>query len=324
MAKKNATLDGLAGGTPARGSRFARDKDGAKAASEQEQEATTTAAGENEESEVEAGEDAEVVSAGEDGDLLQRTLGSAGILDAKFWQKSDYFRSLLDPELIKKLDLTTYDLAKLLNEFFSEMFKENYIDFKVSGIAVHSAAKIYRWKITEVLQQQEKEEEERKKEELRRNIPSTISQPLRPGRQIATQEDFLTSMRSAIIEVMRNREKQTRKMAKVRVQQEEEARKSRVKKKLPESIRKALLGKERIEETFQRWLDIMLEKARKAPDHRVSYMNDLKPMVTKKDRYGYRFEQARLFLSMMFLRNRDKIDLEQHEELGDIYVTKQR
>ena len=220
--------------------------------------------------------------------------------------------------------MTTYDLAKLLNEFFSEMFKENYIDFKVSGIAVHSAAKIYRMKITEVLQQQEKEEEELKKEELRRNIPSTISQPLRPGRQIATQEDFLNSMRSAIIEVMRNREKQSRKLARTKVKEEEETKKIRMKKKLPESIRKALLGKERIEETLQRWLDITLEKARKVQDHRVSYNKDLKPMITKKDRYGYRFEQARLFLSLMFLRNRDKIDLEQFEELGDIYVTKQR
>ena len=250
---------------------------------------------------------------------------STDLMDQKFWQKNDYFRSLLDPDVIDKLDFAKYDLAKLLSEFFTEMFKEEYIDFKVSGIAVHSAAKIYRYKITQVLEQQEKEEEERKKEMLRRNIPSTISQPLRAGRAIATQEDFLTSMRSAIIEVMRRREKQAQKLAKQKTSGEvvdADAKKIRMKKSLPESIRKALLGKERIEDTFQRWLEIIYEKIKQSPDKQVSYFHDLKPLVERKDRYGFRFGQARLFLSLMFLRTRDKVDVIQEEEMADMFVKK--
>ncbi len=263
--------------------------------------------------------------ASEGEEALKRAIESGDVADAKFWQKNDYFRSLLDPDVIGKLDLAKYDLAKLLQEFFTEMFKEEYIDFKVSGIAVHAAAKIYRQKITQVLEQQEKEEEELKKDALRRNIPSTISQPLRAGRAIATQDDFMSSMRSAIIEVMRKREKQAIRVAKQQtagVVAAEEIKKVRMKKMLPESIRKALLGKERIEDTFQRWLDIIYDGIRKNPDKQVSYFHDLQPLVEKKDKYGFRFEQARLFLSLMFLRNRDKIDVLQEDELSDLFVKK--
>ena len=289
-------------------------------------------------------EDEDALNASEDEALYKDVMENTDLIDSKFWQKNDYFRSLLDPEIIKKLDLTKYDLAKLLNEFFTEMFKGEYIDFKVSGIAVHSAAKIYRWKIQEVIEQQEKEEEERKKEMLRRNIPNTISQPLRPGRQIATQEDFMGSMRSAIIEVMRKREKQARRIAKDQANQpsaDEDAKKARLKKRLPEEIMKAIFGKERVEDTFQKWLEIMHLKYKQNKE--VSYFNDLKPLLQEKysadlahtgDRTGedspaalaiktqYRFDLARLFMSMMFLRNRDKIDLAQGDELQDIIVTK--
>ncbi|MFX0099372.1 MAG: hypothetical protein ACFFCS_07295 [Candidatus Hodarchaeota archaeon] len=242
-------------------------------------------------------------------------------LGVKFWQKNDHFRSLLDPDIIKKLDLTQYDLAKLLNEFFGEMFKQEFIDFRVSGIAVHSAAKIHRWKIVEVLKQQEKEEEERRKEMLRRQIPSSISQPFRGDRRIATQDDFMGAMRKAIIEVMRKREKQRKRHDKARDSTATDLKKIRVRKKLPEGIRKAILGKERIEDTFDRWYDLIWDKAKQAPDGLVSFFNDLMPGIEKKDKYGYRFDLARLFLSLMFLRNRNKVDLEQYEELSDIYVS---
>jgi hypothetical protein len=269
-------------------------------------------------------DDAEAI-ASEDEEALMRAIESGDVGEERFWQKNDYFRSLLDPDVIDKIDFAKYDLAKLLQEFFTEMFKEEYIDFKVSGIAVHAAAKIYRHKITQVLEQQEKEEDERKKDALRRNIPSTISQPLRAGRAIATQEDFMSSMRSAIIEVMRKREKQAQNVAKQKVAGDvaaEEMKKVRMKKMLPESIRKALLGKERIEDTFQRWLEIIYDGIRQSPDKQISYFHDLKPLVEKKDRYGFRFEQARLFLTLMFLRNRDKIDVLQDDELSDMFVKK--
>jgi hypothetical protein len=269
--------------------------------------------------------DGEIIEAGEDEALLTQGFETGEIIDSKFWQKNDYFRSLLDPDVINKIDFSKYDLAKLLQEFFAEMFKEEYIDFKISGIAVHSAAKIYRHKITQVLEQQEMEEEELKKEALRRNIPNTISQPLRAGRAIATQEDFMLSMRSAIIDVMRKREKQQQRIAKQKISGEvpvEDVKKIRMKKMLPESIRKALLGKERIEDTLQRWFEIIHEKVKQSPDKEISYFQDLKPLVERKDRYGFRFEQARLFLSLMFLRNRDKIDVKQEDELADMFVTK--
>ena len=93
-----------------------------------------------------------------------------------------------------------------------------------------------------------------------------------------------------------------------------------MKKRLPEGIRKAILGKERIEDTFDRWYTIIRSKSKQKPDGLVSYIEDLKPMVKAKNKYSYRFENARLFLSLMFLRNRNKIDLEQVGELTDIFV----
>ncbi|MHA1791862.1 MAG: hypothetical protein ACTSVI_04400 [Promethearchaeota archaeon] len=241
-------------------------------------------------------------------------------MQGKFWQKTDEFRSLLDPDVIKKIDITKYDLAKLLNDFFSEMFKQDYIDFRVSGIAVHSAAKIHRWKITEVLKQQEKEEEERRREMLRKQIPTTISQPIRGTRKIATQDDFMGAMRRAIIEVMRTREKQRERLEKKKAKVEV-AKIKRKKKRLPESIRKAILGKERIEETFDRWFNQIMKKSKEKEDGVVSYFEDLKPLIKKSNSYAYRFELARLFLSLMFLRNRNKINVDQVEELSDLYIT---
>lgn len=248
--------------------------------------------------------------------------GVEGTEHLKFWQKNDLFRSLLDPEVVKELDLTKYDLAKLLKDFFGEMFKEEYIDFRVSGIAIHSAAKIHRLKITEVLEEQLREEQERKKEALRRQIPSSISQPLRGGRQIATKDDFMGAMRRAIIEVMRKREKQQQRMDKKR--KTAPKKKIKVKKKLPEGIRKAILGKERIEETFDRWYSTIRQKLKESPEGEISYFDDLKPMVQMSNAYLHRFEHARLFMSLLFLRNRSKIDLKQHDELTDILVAMEK
>ncbi|MHA1700006.1 MAG: hypothetical protein ACTSWN_14290 [Promethearchaeota archaeon] len=239
----------------------------------------------------------------------------------KFWQQDETFRTLFDPDVIKSLDVKNIDLEKILNDFFSKMFKQKFIDFKVSGIAVHSAAKIYRRKIQEVLESQQKIEEARKREALKRQIPTALSQPLRGGIKIATQDEFIASMRRAIIEVMRKREKQQKRLMRKRSQEIKSIRKTKTKKRLPEGIRKAILGKERIEDTFDRWYSIIRSKARKSPDGLVSFINDLKPEIKTNNKYSYRFQYARLFMSLMFLRTRGKIDVMQEDELTDLYIS---
>jgi len=51
-------------------------------------------------------------------------------LELKFWQKPP-FLSLLDPEVAKESNVAFYDLASLVDKFFSNMLDEDFINYKI-------------------------------------------------------------------------------------------------------------------------------------------------------------------------------------------------
>ena len=73
----------------------------------------------------------------------------------KWWLKEPW-RSLLDPELAANLDLTQFDISKLIEEFTDKMIQEDFVDFRITGMAIYSSSKLYHKKITEVIDDEEK------------------------------------------------------------------------------------------------------------------------------------------------------------------------
>ena len=75
-------------------------------------------------------------------------------IDVKFWQKPEY-RVLLDVELAKDSKVAFYDLSGLVDTFFKNMLKEDLINYKISGIALKSAAQLHHYKISSVIKEEE-------------------------------------------------------------------------------------------------------------------------------------------------------------------------
>ncbi|MHA1719442.1 MAG: hypothetical protein ACTSXK_07950, partial [Promethearchaeota archaeon] len=117
----------------------------------------------------------------------------------KWWLQEPY-RTLLDPELAKNVDLSKYDLSSLIQDFTDRMIKEDLIDFRITGLAIYSSAKLYHRKISGVIDEEEQIKKQEIRERLRREIPRAINQPLRESRKIATSEELFGAMRRAIIE----------------------------------------------------------------------------------------------------------------------------
>src|SRR6056297_2130927 len=86
------------------------------------------------------------------------------------WWLEDPWRSLLDPDLAENVDLTRFDLTKLIEEFTDKMIEEDFIDFRISGMAIYSSSKLYHRKISEVIDDEEKIERDKKIQRLKREV----------------------------------------------------------------------------------------------------------------------------------------------------------
>ncbi|MFW9853141.1 MAG: hypothetical protein ACFFDS_09365, partial [Candidatus Thorarchaeota archaeon] len=160
-------------------------------------------------------------------------------LELKFWQKPP-FSSLLDSEIAKESEIAFYDLAKLVDEFFDNMLHEELINYKISGIALKTSAVLHHYKISSIIREEEQIQKREELEKFRqahgRTIPKALPQPIQPKMQIATKDELFDAMRSAIIEVMQNREKLRR-----RRMRKEELDKQRIQMKSKAQLPKELL-----------------------------------------------------------------------------------
>jgi chromatin segregation and condensation protein Rec8/ScpA/Scc1 (kleisin family) len=263
----------------------------------------------------------EELIAGEEEDpaLLQKER-----LDLKFWQKPP-FSSLLDFELAKDSDIAFYDLASLVDKFFSNMLHEELINYKISGIALKNSAYLHHYKISSIIKEEEeiqkKEELEKFRQRYGRSIPKTLPQPIQPKLLVSTKEELFEAMRSAIIETMQNKEKLRRRrlrreeLKEQRIQMKSEA-------KLPKELLKHISGREQsIEELHESWYNRI--KAKTEFDNKETSFFDISNIIKNEEEndIGKKFAFVRMFLALMFLSNNNRLTLSQDEDFKDFVIT---
>ncbi len=244
-------------------------------------------------------------------------------MELKFWQKPPY-SSLLDPELAKESEIAFYDLASLVDKFFDNMLHENLINYKISGIALKTSASLHHYKISSIIREEEQiqkmEELKKFRERHARSIPKALPQPIQPKMQIATKDELFDAMRSAIIEVMQNKEKiRRRQMRKEELKQQRIQMKSKA--QLPRELLKHISGKDQtIEELHESWLN-RIKATIDLNSKPTSFYNLTDIIKTEEESdIGMKFALVRMFLALMFLSTGNKLTLSQNEDFKDISV----
>ena len=244
-------------------------------------------------------------------------------MELKFWQKPPY-SSLLDPELAKESEIAFYDLASLVDKFFDNMLHEDLINYKISGIALKTSASLHHYKISSIIREEEQiqkmEELKKFRETHARSIPKALPQPIQPKMQLATKDELFDAMRSAIIEVMQNKEKiRRRQMRKEELKQQRLQIKSKA--QLPRELLKHISGKDQtIEELHESWLNRI--KATIDLDNKPTSFYNLTDIIKTEEEsdIGRKFALVKMFLALMFLSTGNKLTLSQNEDFKDISI----
>jgi len=244
-------------------------------------------------------------------------------MDMKFWQKPP-FSSLLDTEIAKESEIAFYDLASLVDEFFDKMLHEELINYKISGIALKTSASLHHYKISSIIREEEqiqkREELEKFRQRHSRSIPKALPQPIQPKMQIATKEELFDAMRSAIIEVMQNKEKLKRRRMK-REELKHQKIQMRSKAQLPKELLKHISGREQtVEELHESWYNRI--KGTINLNNKETSFYDLTNIIKDEEEtsIGRKFALVRMFLALMFLSTGNKLNLAQDEDFRDISV----
>jgi len=239
----------------------------------------------------------------------------AALEDSQKWWLKEPYRSLLDPDLVKNVDMKSFDLSSLIEDFTDKMIAEDYIDFRISGMAIYSSAKFYHQKITGVIRQEEEIQKQELRERLRRDIPKAIAQPIREARKIATAEELFGAMRRAIIGTMQKREKLRIRRERMVAKKEKRVLK-RSKGRLPAEILKHITGKEetieiRLRRRHRQIMEIIsLEDA----DDNTMSMAQFKKMIynqKKHSTFEKKVKYIDAFEELLFLASLNKIHLNQ-------------
>lgn len=252
----------------------------------------------------------------------QAISGEKSDLPEKFWQKDEY-RVLLDPTLVKSNEITQYDLSALITEFTKKMLTQDLVNFRISGMAILSTAKLHHKKIKDVIEEEEQIQIRELREAARREIPKAMPQPLREPLKIATRDELFGAMRAAIIETMQKRELLRRK----RISREERRAEIKIIKssnKLPLEILKHITGKDRtVEETLNYWFEkIRIQiKLNGGKDTTYDEMCDEVIAHDVKDGYGKKLKNIELFLSLLFLSTGGRIVIDQDNDFDEIIIT---
>lgn len=243
--------------------------------------------------------------------------------ELKFWQQPPY-SSLLDSELAKESDVAFYDLSKLVDTFFDNMLHENLINYKISGIALKTSATLHHYKISSIIKEEEqiqkREELEKFRERHARGIPKTLPQPISPKVQFATKDELFDAMRSAIIEVMQNKEKlRRRRMKRDELKQQKLQMKSKA--QLPKELLRHISGREQtVEELHESWYNRI--KGTINLNNEESNFFDLTNIIKNEEKtsIGRKFSFVRMFLALMFLSTGNRLTLSQEEDFRNISI----
>jgi len=254
-------------------------------------------------------------------------------MDLKFWHEPP-FSSLLDPEVAKESQIAFYDLSSLVDQFFDKMLTEEYINYKISGIALKTSASLHHYKISSIIREEEqiqkKEELEKLRQRHSRTIPKALPQPIQPKMQIATKEELFGAMRSAIIETMQKKEKLKRRRER-RDELKEKKLQLKSKAKLPKELLKHISGKEQtVQELHESWLKRIKATAKLEDTKEVNFFEMMDLIKNDEESsIGRKFALVRMFLALMFLstagasgtgKTTTEIELSQVEDFQDINI----
>ncbi|TXT59350.1 MAG: hypothetical protein BAJALOKI2v1_220023 [Promethearchaeota archaeon] len=245
--------------------------------------------------------------------------------ELKFWQKPPY-SSLLNIDVAKDSEIAFYDLSSLVDKFFDKMLQENFINYKISGIALKTSASLHHHKISSVIEEQEKiqkkEEIEKMRERASRRIPETLTQPVQPKFKTTTKEELFGAMRDAIIETMQKKEKLKRRRIKKQKKKEAEEKKAKAQAKLPKELLKHITGKEQsIEELLESWFN-RIKGTINLNDKDATSLHELEKIIKNEEKsiLDRKFALIRVFLALMFLSTNNRIILNQKDEFKDISI----
>ncbi len=252
----------------------------------------------------------------------QALSGEKSDLPEKFWQNDEY-RVLLDPSLVKADEITQYDLSALITDFTNRMLTEDLVNFRISGMAIYSTAKLHHKKIKDVIEEEEQIQIRELRDAARREIPKAMPQPIREPLKIATREELFGAMRAAIIETMQKRELLRRK----RISREERRAEIQIIKstnKLPLEILKHITGKDRtVEETLNYWFEKIRVQIKLNGGKDTTYDEMCEEVIAHdvKDAYGKKLKNIELFLSLLFLSTGGRIVIDQDNDFDEIIIT---
>jgi len=254
-------------------------------------------------------------------------------MELKFWNEPP-FSSLLDSEVAKDSQIAFYDLSSLVDQFFDKMLTEDFINYKISGIALKTSATLHHYKISSIIRE---EEQIQKKEELTqfrqkhsRTIPKALPQPIQPKMQIATKDELFGAMRSAIIETMQKKEKLKRRRER-RDELKEKKIQIKSKTRLPKELLKHISGKEQtVQELHETWLNRIKATAKLDDVKEVNFFNMTELIKNDEESsIGRKFGLVRMFLALMFLstagasgtgKTTTDIELSQDDDFKDINI----
>ncbi|MHA1294551.1 MAG: hypothetical protein ACTSQJ_18070 [Promethearchaeota archaeon] len=206
------------------------------------------------------------------------------------------------------------------------MLKEDLINYKISGIALKSAASLHHYKISSIIKEEEQIQKREELEKLRqrhaRTIPKALPQPIQPKLQISTKKELFEAMRAAIIETMQKKEKLKRR----RMRREELSQKKkqmRSKAKLPKELLKHISGKEQtVEELHESWFKRIRASINLNNKKETSFFEMCDIIKNdEKSSIGRKFALVRMFLALMFLSTGNRISLFQTDEFKDISIS---
>jgi chromatin segregation and condensation protein Rec8/ScpA/Scc1 (kleisin family) len=244
--------------------------------------------------------------------------------DLKFWHKPPY-STLLNIDLAKDSDVAFYDLSQLVDKFFDKMLREDFINYKISGIALKTSASLHHHKITSVIKQEEEIQKQEKIEEMRqrtrRKIPKTLSQPVKSKMKMTSKDELYDAMRAAIIETMQKKEKLKRRRLK-RNKEKEQHKEEKSNASLPKELLKHISGREQsVEELHDSWFHKIKTKIKLENKDKTSFYNligiineDEESLLARK------YASIRLFLTLLFLSTNNRIKLNQDDEFKDIEI----
>ena len=186
------------------------------------------------------------------------------------------------------------------------MLQEDLINYKISGIALKSAASLHHYKISSIIKQEEQIQKQEEINQLRerhsRTIPKALPQPITPKMQIATKNELFDAMRAAIIETMQKKEKLKRRRER---QDEIKDKKKQIKSKatLPKEILKHISGKDQtVGELHESWLNRIKATTNLNNSKETSFFELMELIKNdEKSSIGRRFALVRMFLALMFL-----------------------